>query len=95
MRRKRTWIAILLSVLLVLPLLQGCRQKTPEEWLAEAQANVEIARSNLSSADTLCHFAEGRYNIGTITGFINIFLIDHAVVMLNQVSALEQHIHFT
>lgn len=35
--------------------------------LAEAQANVEIARSNLSSADTLCHFAEGRYNIGTIT----------------------------
>lgn len=35
--------------------------------LATAQANVDIARSNLASADTLCHFAEGRYNIGTIT----------------------------
>lgn len=35
--------------------------------LATAQTNVDIARSNLASADTLCHFAEGRYNIGTIT----------------------------
>lgn len=35
--------------------------------LASAQADVEIARSNLASADTLCHFAEGRYNIGTIS----------------------------
>lgn len=35
--------------------------------LASAQTNVDIARSNLASADTLCHFAEGRYNIGTIT----------------------------
>ena len=48
MRKKRTWIAILLSVLLVLPLLQGCRQKTPEEWLAEAQANM----ANLESVHT-------------------------------------------
>lgn len=35
--------------------------------LASAQTNVDIARSNLASADTLCHVAEGRYNIGTIT----------------------------
>lgn len=35
--------------------------------LATAQTNVDIARSNLASADTLCHMAEGRYNIGTIT----------------------------
>lgn len=35
--------------------------------LAAAQTDVDIARSNLASADTLCHFAEGRYNIGTIT----------------------------
>ena len=35
--------------------------------LAAAQTNVDIARSNLASADTLCHMAEGRYNIGTIT----------------------------
>jgi len=35
--------------------------------LATAQTNVDIARSNLASADTLCRFAEGRYNIGTIT----------------------------
>lgn len=35
--------------------------------LATAQTNVDIARSNLASADTLCRYAEGRYNIGTIT----------------------------
>ncbi len=35
--------------------------------LAAAQTNVDIARSNLASVDTLCHMAEGRYNIGTIT----------------------------
>ena len=35
--------------------------------LASAQTNVDIARCNLASADTLCRFAEGRYNIGTIT----------------------------
>lgn len=35
--------------------------------LAAAQTNADIARSNLASADTLCHMAEGRYNIGTIT----------------------------
>ena len=35
--------------------------------LAKAQTNVDIARSNLASADTLCTFAEGRYNIGTIS----------------------------
>ena len=35
--------------------------------LATAQTNVDIARSNLASADTLCTFAEGRYNIGTIS----------------------------
>lgn len=35
--------------------------------LAAAQTNVDIARSNLASADTLCRYAEGRYNIGTIT----------------------------
>lgn len=36
-------------------------------YLAAAQTNVDIARSNLASADTLCYMAEGRYNIGTIT----------------------------
>ncbi|MGN0785252.1 MAG: DUF6612 family protein [Candidatus Aphodomorpha sp.] len=41
MRKKRTWIAILLSVLLVLPLLQGCRQKTPEEIFESAVANMD------------------------------------------------------
>lgn len=35
--------------------------------LATAQTNVDIARSNLASADTLCFMANGRYNIGTIT----------------------------
>ncbi|MCQ2974093.1 MAG: TolC family protein [Bacteroidales bacterium] len=35
--------------------------------LAAAQTDVEIAKSNLASADTLCTFAEGRYNIGTIS----------------------------
>ncbi len=35
--------------------------------LASAQTDVDIARSNLASADTLCYMAEGRYNIGTIT----------------------------
>ncbi|MDO4496603.1 MAG: TolC family protein [Bacteroidales bacterium] len=35
--------------------------------LATAQTNVDIARSNLASADTLCRYAKGRYNIGTIT----------------------------
>lgn len=35
--------------------------------LATSQAGVDIARSNLASADTLCRYAEGRYNIGTIS----------------------------
>ena len=35
--------------------------------LAAAQTNVEIAHSNLAQADTLCRFAEGRYELGTIT----------------------------
>ena len=35
--------------------------------MATAQTNVEIARCNLASADTLFSYAEGRYNIGTIT----------------------------
>lgn len=35
--------------------------------LASAQTNVDIARLNYASADTLCRFAEGRYNIGTIS----------------------------
>ena len=35
--------------------------------LAAAQTNVDIARLNYASADTLCRFAEGRYNIGTIS----------------------------
>ena len=40
MKGKKTWIAILLCVLLVLPLLQGCRQKTPEEIFDEAVAGM-------------------------------------------------------
>ena len=35
--------------------------------LATAQANLDIATSNHASADTLYRYAEGRYNIGTIT----------------------------
>ena len=35
--------------------------------LAAAQTNLDIATSNHASADTLYHYAQGRYNIGTIT----------------------------
>ena len=35
--------------------------------LATAQTNLDIASSNYASADTLSRYAEGRYNIGTIT----------------------------
>jgi outer membrane protein TolC len=35
--------------------------------LAKAQTNLEIARTNYANADTLYAFAQGRYNIGTIT----------------------------
>ena len=35
--------------------------------LATAQTNLDIASSNYASADTLYRYAEGRYNIGTIT----------------------------
>ena len=35
--------------------------------LATAQTNLEIARFNLASADTLNRYAKGRYDIGTIT----------------------------
>jgi outer membrane protein TolC len=35
--------------------------------LAKAQTNLEIARTNYANADTLYVFAQGRYNIGTIT----------------------------
>ena len=35
--------------------------------LAKAQTNLEIARTNYAHADTLYAFAQGRYNIGTIT----------------------------
>lgn len=35
--------------------------------LALAQTNLDIARQNLATADTLCRFARGRYDIGTIT----------------------------
>ena len=35
--------------------------------LASAQTNLDIAKSNLASADTLYRYAQGRYNIGTIT----------------------------
>ena len=35
--------------------------------LASAQTNLDIAHSNHASADTLYRYAEGRYNIGTIT----------------------------
>ena len=35
--------------------------------LASAQTNLDIAKSNYASADTLYHYAQGRYNIGTIT----------------------------
>ena len=35
--------------------------------LAAAQTNLDIATSNHASADTLYRYAQGRYNIGTIT----------------------------
>ncbi|MDR3308859.1 MAG: TolC family protein [Tannerella sp.] len=35
--------------------------------LARAQTNLEIAQTNYANADTLYVFAQGRYNIGTIT----------------------------
>lgn len=35
--------------------------------LATAQANLDIARANYASADTLYRYARGRYNIGNIT----------------------------
>ncbi|MDR1003516.1 MAG: TolC family protein [Prevotellaceae bacterium] len=35
--------------------------------LATAQTNLEIARTNYANADTLYLYAQGRYNIGTIT----------------------------
>ena len=35
--------------------------------LATAQTNLDIASSNHASADTLYRYAQGRYNIGTIT----------------------------
>ena len=35
--------------------------------LAKAQTNLEIAQTNFTNADTLYVFAQGRYNIGTIT----------------------------
>ena len=35
--------------------------------LATAQTNLDIATSNHASADTLYRYAQGRYNIGTIT----------------------------
>lgn len=35
--------------------------------LATAQSNVDLARSNYASADTLYRMAQGRYRIGTIT----------------------------
>lgn len=35
--------------------------------LATAQTNLDIATSNYASADTLYRYAQGRYNIGTIT----------------------------
>ena len=35
--------------------------------LATAQTNLDIASSNYASADTVYRYAEGRYNIGTIT----------------------------
>jgi outer membrane protein TolC len=35
--------------------------------LAKAQTNLDIARTNFANADTLYVFAQGRYDIGTIT----------------------------
>jgi len=35
--------------------------------LATAQSDLEMAQSNYNNADTLYHYAQGRYNIGTIT----------------------------
>lgn len=49
--------------------LELIASKTSELFfdLATAQANLDIARSNYSSADTLYRYARGRYDIGNIT----------------------------
>jgi outer membrane protein TolC len=49
--------------------LELMSQKTTDKFfrLASAQTNLEIARINFANADTLYVFAQGRYDIGTIT----------------------------
>ena len=49
--------------------LELIASKTSELFfdLATAQANLDIARSNYASADTLYRYARGRYDIGNIT----------------------------
>ena len=47
--------------------LVGARAVSRFFDLAKAQTNLEIAQTNYANADTLYVFAQGRYNIGTIT----------------------------
>jgi len=47
--------------------LVGARAVSKFFNLAKAQTNLEIAQTNYANADTLYVFAQGRYNIGTIT----------------------------
>ncbi len=41
-------------------------QRSSSTW-AKAQSNYEIANANYANADTLYIYAQGRYNIGTIS----------------------------
>lgn len=40
MKKTKRWLAIALCALLLLPMMQGCKQKTPEEIFSDALANM-------------------------------------------------------
>lgn len=45
MKRSRGWLVAALCALLLLPMAQGCRQKTPEDIFQDALANMERVES--------------------------------------------------
>jgi outer membrane protein TolC len=63
--------------------------------LAMAQTNLEIARTNYANADTLYVFAQGRYEIGTITENemlqLEISKLNEESARLNTEQALDDH----
>ncbi len=40
MKKTKRWLALALCILLLLPMMQGCKQKTPEEIFSDALANM-------------------------------------------------------